>query len=327
MRPSDEAVAASQRTLRALVGAVERRVRGQRTIIERLVVTLAAGGHALVEGVPGLAKTLTVRTLAEAIGARFSRVQFTPDLLPADILGTQIFHPQRGEFTVREGPIFAEIVLADEVNRAPAKVQSALLEAMEERQVTLGDGTHPLPSPFFVLATQNPIEHEGTHPLPDAQLDRFLVRLRIDYPTRDDERALLDGDDVRRTVIEPVCTPAEMLELQATVPLVHAEEAVKDYVVDLIRATREGASAALGAAKGRARWIEQGASPRATLALLRAARAEALLRGRGFVTPDDVRALAVPVLGHRIVRTYEAEAEGLDADAIVAKLLATVPVP
>ncbi len=321
MKPSDEAVAASQRTLAALVRAVELRVRGQRVVVERLVVTLAAGGHALVEGVPGLAKTLTVRTLADAIGARFSRVQFTPDLLPADILGTQIFHPQRGEFTVREGPIFAEIVLADEVNRAPAKVQSALLEAMEERQVTLGDGTHPLPSPFFVLATQNPIEHEGTHPLPDAQLDRFLMRLRIDYPSRDDERALLDGDDVRTTVVTPVCTPAEMLELQATVPRVHAEDSVKDYIVDLIRATREGA------AKGRTKWIEQGASPRATLALLRAARAQALLRGRGFVTPDDVRALAVPVLGHRIVRTYEAEAEGLDADGIIAKLLATVPVP
>jgi MoxR-like ATPase len=321
MKPSDEAVDAAQCTLAALVGAVERRVRGQRVVVERLVVTLAASGHALVEGVPGLAKTLTVRTLADAIGARFSRVQFTPDLLPADILGTQIFHPQRGEFTVREGPIFAEIVLADEVNRAPAKVQSALLEAMEERQVTLGDGTHPLPSPFFVLATQNPIEHEGTHPLPDAQLDRFLMRLRIDYPSRDDERALLDGDDVRTTVVTPVCTPSEMLELQATVPRVHAEDAVKDYVVDLIRATREGAT------KGRTRWIEQGASPRATLALLRAARAQALLRGRGFVTPDDVRTLAVPVLGHRIVRTYEAEAEGLDADGIIAKLLATVPVP
>jgi MoxR-like ATPase len=308
--------------LREAIGAV---IVGQRYLVDRLLVGLLTGGHVLLEGVPGLAKTLAIRTLGQAIDATFRRIQFTPDLLPADLVGTLVYNPSSGAFTTKKGPIFAQLVLADEINRAPAKVQSALLEAMQEHQVTIGDETHPLPEPFLVLATQNPIEQEGTYPLPEAQIDRFMLKLRVGYPTREEERQILDRmattSDGRR--IEAVVRPADILAARAVVDEVYVDDKIKEYVVDVVFATRDPEAAGLDLAP----LIEYGASPRATIALTLAAKAHALLDGRGYVTPQDVKSIGPDVLRHRVIPTYEAEAEEVDADAIVRRVFEGVPVP
>ena len=308
-----------------LLAEVGRFVVGQRSMVERVLLGVLAGGHVLVEGVPGLAKTLTVRALAGALGCAFQRIQFTPDLLPADLVGTQVWNPGTRTFEVKKGPIFANVVLADEVNRAPAKVQSALLEAMQERQVTLGEETFPLPDPFVVLATQNPIEQEGTYPLPEAQVDRFMLKVLAGYPSRDDERELLDRapeDDVARAT--RVASPEALRAARGLVREIWMDPRVKDYVVSVVLATREPRAFGLAALEP---WVEWGASPRATQHLALAARTLAFLRHRPFATPDDVKAVALDVLRHRIVLSYEAEAEELTADAIVARVLEAVPVP
>ena len=297
---------------------------GQRPMMAGLLLGLVTGGHILLEGVPGLAKTLAVRTLAAAVDTGFKRIQFTPDLLPADIVGTTIYRRETGEFTVKRGPVFSNIVLADEINRAPAKVQSALLEAMQERQVTIGDETFPLPHPFLVLATQNPIEQEGTYPLPEAQVDRFLLKLRVGYPTEDEERQILErmaGREIPR--IEPVITPAEIDSIAAAAGTVFMDEKIKTYILNLVFATREPQRFGLNLAP----LIAYGASPRATLALTQLSRARALMRGRAFVIPEDVKAVGPEVLRHRVLITYEAEAEDLTSDDIVTTLLDHVDVP
>jgi MoxR-like ATPase len=294
-------------------------------MVERLLICLLTGGHALLEGVPGLAKTLTVRTLAETVDAHFARIQFTPDLLPADVIGTQVYEQATGTFAVKRGPVFTNILLADEINRAPAKVQSALLEAMQERQVTIGGETFPLEAPFLVLATQNPIEQEGTYPLPEAQVDRFMLKLRVGYPSRDDEREIMRrmaaGDAIP---VAKVATPPQLLAARARIAGLHLDARVADYVVDLVHATRAPAEfgmSELGA------LVQFGASPRATIALAQASRAHAFLRGRAFVTPDDVKAIAPDVLRHRVLTTFEAEADGVTADDVVARVLERVAVP
>lgn len=305
---------------------VQKRVIGQDMMVDRLLIGLLTGGHVLLEGVPGLAKTLTVRTLADVLHASFSRIQFTPDLLPADVVGTMIFDAQHQVFTPRKGPIFAQIVLADEVNRAPAKVQSALLEAMQERQVTIGGETFKLPEPFLVLATQNPIENEGTYPLPEAQLDRFLLKVHVGYPTRTEEREVLEQVSVESDLrdVTRLAEPAQVLAARKEITKLHLDPRLADYIVDLVRATREPATVGLGALQG---MIAYGASPRASIALAQTSRAHAYLRGRDFVTPEDIQALAPDVLRHRVVLTFDAEADGLDADAVVRQVLAAVPVP
>ncbi len=296
---------------------------GQREVVRRLLIGLLCDAHLLIEGVPGLAKTTVVKALARSMAAKFSRIQFTPDLLPADIIGTRIY--AGGQFTTRLGPIFAQIVLADEINRAPAKVQSALLEAMQERQVTIGDETFPLPRPFLVLATQNPIEQEGTYPLPEAQTDRFLMKIRIDYPPAADERLILDRALARsQGEINPVLSAEALMRAQAALDGVHMDDRLKDYCVSLVRATRDPAAAGISSLGG---LIEVPASPRATLALAAGARAQAFLEGRAFVTPQDVKSIAPDVLRHRLVPSYEAEAENLGSDALVARLLEHVQVP
>ena len=297
---------------------------GQRDMLEKLLVGLLADGHILLEGVPGLAKTTAVSTLARAVDASFARLQFTPDLLPADLVGTQIYDQRSGEFRVRKGPVFAHIVLADEINRSPAKVQSALLEAMQERQVSLGGVSHPLPSPFLVLATQNPLEQEGTYPLPEAQADRFMLKVKIDYPEREEEREILrriSGEAL--PAVDPVCSIAQIEEARGWVRRILLEKKVEDYILDLVAATRNPAAVGLPEL---APLIEYGASPRATIFLARAARAQAFLRRRGFVTPDDVKRIARDVLRHRIGLSFEAEAEEVDADALVDRLLERIEV-
>ncbi|HXE57506.1 MAG TPA: AAA family ATPase [Gemmatimonadales bacterium] len=308
-----------------VVREVSRRIVGQEAMIERLLIGLLTGGHILLEGVPGLAKTLAVRTLAEIIHASFSRIQFTPDLLPADLIGTMIFDQKTGEFHVKRGPIFAQIILADEINRAPAKVQAALLEAMQEKQVTIGGTTYPLEEPFLVLATQNPIEQEGTYPLPEAQLDRFMLKVRVSYPSRDEEKeVLLRMGGGREIPIERLLEPSAILGARASIAELYLDQKIVDYIVDLVRATRDPGLAGAGDLKP---LIAFGASPRASLALAQAARAHAFLRGRDYVAPEDVRALAPDVLRHRVVLTFEAEAEDLDSDRIIARLLEAVPAP
>jgi MoxR-like ATPase len=308
--------------LREEVGNV---IVGQRYLIDRLLVGLLANGHVLLEGVPGLAKTTAVKTVAQAIHASFRRVQFTPDLLPADLVGTLIYNPRDGGFTTKKGPIFAQIVLADEINRAPAKVQSALLEAMQEHQVTIGDETHALPEPFLVLATQNPIEQEGTYPLPEAQVDRFMLKLRVGYPTREEERQILERMALTQVdgVVKAVVTPDEILAARALVDQIYVDDKIKDYIVSLVFATREPAAAGLDFAQ----LVQYGASPRATLALTLAAKANAFLNGRGYVTPQDVKTVGPDVLRHRIIVSYEAEAEEVDSDEIVRRVFDGVPVP
>jgi MoxR-like ATPase len=308
--------------IQAEVGKV---IVGQTYMIERILIGLLTGGHVLLEGVPGLAKTLTVRTLCDAIHAKFARIQFTPDLLPADVIGTVIYNQQKGEFTSKLGPVFANLVLADEINRAPAKVQSALLEAMQERQVTIGDKTYPLPDPFIVMATQNPIEQEGTYPLPEAQIDRFMLMCKVGYPTREDERRIMDRmTGVVPAKAEQVVTPTELLEGRKIINQIYVAEKVKDYIVDVVFATREPARHGL---KDLAPLIEYGASPRASIALNLAARAHAFLRHRGYVTPEDVKAVGHDVLRHRVVLTYEADAEEVTAEQVVRRVFEVVEVP
>ncbi len=305
--------------------AIATRVVGQRGLVDRLLIGLLTGGHVLLEGVPGLAKTLTVRTLAEAIHGSFHRIQFTPDLLPADVVGTLVWNEGTRDFETKRGPIFANVVLADEVNRAPAKVQSALLEAMQERQVTIGERTHALPVPFLVLATQNPIEHEGTYPLPEAQVDRFMFKLRVAYPSRAEEREVLRrmADD-ELAVVDAVVEPARILDARRRLADIYLDERIEDYILDLVRSTREPEEAGLGEV---APWLEYGASPRATIYLARGARAHAFLDGRSYVVPDDVRAIARDVLRHRLVLTFRAEADRIDPERILDRLLEAVAVP
>ena len=301
------------------------RVVGQEYMIDRLLISLLTGGHVLLEGVPGLAKTLTVRTLAETIATTFSRIQFTPDLLPADVVGTQIYDQPTGQFMVKKGPIFANIILADEINRAPAKVQAALLEAMQEKQVTIGGTTYKLDEPFLVLATQNPIEQEGTYPLPEAQVDRFMLKLRVGYPTRDEEKEIMRRMSSGHAInVRHVATPEAILEARGRIADLYMDDRIVDYIVDIVHATREPEAAGL---KDLAPLIEFGASPRATISLAQASRAHAFLRGRAFVTPDDVKALAPDVLRHRVLTTFEAEAEEVTSDEIVKRVLAKVESP
>ncbi len=308
--------------LREEIGKV---VVGQRTLVDRLLMGILANGHVLLEGVPGLAKTLSVKTLARTIAAAFSRIQFTPDLLPADLVGTLIYNPRDSSFTTKKGPIFANIVLADEINRAPAKVQSALLEAMEERQVTIGDTSFPLPDPFLVLATMNPIEQEGTYPLPEAQVDRFMLKLSVGYPTREEEREILArmATTNHGPQASPVVTPAEIIAARGLVDAIYMDDKVRDYVLDLVFATRDPKAFKLDLAP----YIQYGASPRATLYLTLAAKAHAFLQGRGYVTPQDVKSVGSDVLRHRIIVTYEAEAEEITAETIVKRLFDGLPVP
>jgi MoxR-like ATPase len=313
----------------ALLGEIRKVIVGQTTLVERLVIGLLADGHLLLEGVPGLAKTLAVRTLARGVDASFSRIQFTPDLLPADLIGTLIFNPKLQEFTVRRGPVFAHLVLADEINRAPAKVQSALLEAMQERQVTIGDSTAPLPDPFLVLATQNPIEQEGTYPLPEAQVDRFLMKLKVGYPTKADERLILErmGENTESQLsagVSPVLTPEDIRNLRSLVRGIYADERIKGYLVELVAATRDPKTYGLPELGD---FVSYGASPRATLALLATARAHAFLQGRGYVVPEDVKDVAPDVLRHRVLLSYEAEAENVTSDQVITKILERVEVP
>ena len=303
---------------------IAKAVIGQDAVVERLLVALLANGHVLLEGMPGLAKTLLIKSLGTALGVQFERVQFTPDLLPSDVVGTMIFSPKNGEFTAHRGPIFANLVLADEINRAPAKVQSALLEAMQERQVTIGGQTHPLPKPFFVMATQNPVEQEGTYPLPEAQTDRFLFKLIVDYPSAAEESTMVLrwGQVTKQPALVPASSGEELLELRAQVDQIHVSPAVHNYILALVRATRaltEGAAAQ--------RLLTFGASPRASLALYQATRALAWLRGLDFVSPALVQEIAPDVLRHRIGLTYEAEAKEITADKIVAQVIATTPSP
>ncbi|HEY2848848.1 MAG TPA: MoxR family ATPase [Gemmatimonadaceae bacterium] len=304
---------------------VAKRVVGQDTMVERLIISLLTGGHVLLEGVPGLAKTLTVRTLAETVNTAFSRIQFTPDLLPADVVGTQIYDQSTGKFSVKQGPIFANIVLADEINRAPAKVQAALLEAMQEKQVTIGGTTFHLEEPFLVLATQNPIEQEGTYPLPEAQVDRFMLKLHVGYPSRDEEKEIMRRMAGGAAIaVQAVATPKAIMAARARIAGLFLDERIVDYIVDLVSATRAPGDYKLA---DLASLIEFGASPRATIALAQSSRAHAFLRGRDFVSPDDVKAMAPDVLRHRVLLTYEAEAESVTSDEVVRRVLDAVPSP
>ena len=291
---------------------------GQAKLVDRLILAMATGGHILLEGVPGLAKTLSVNTLAKTLGLEFRRISFTPDLLPADVVGTLIYSPKTGEFTPKKGPVFTNLLLADEINRAPAKVQSALLESMQERQVTIGDETYPLPSPFLVLATQNPIEQEGTYPLPEAQVDRFMFKCLVETPSKADERRIMQrfAESSELPVAEKVCSVSDVEELRNTINEVYCDEKVGDYILDIVFKTREKNA-----------YIQNGASPRATLALNLAARGNALLHGRAYATPQDVKEVVHDVLRHRILMTYEAEAEGVASDQMIDRILAEVPVP
>ena len=310
------------RPLREEMGLV---IVGQTHLLDRLLIALLTNGHVLLEGVPGLAKTLALKTLANCISLRFKRLQFTPDMLPADIVGTMIYNPQDGAFRTKHGPIFSNLILADEINRAPAKVQSALLEAMQERQVTIGDETYPLPAPFLVLATQNPLEQEGTYPLPEAQIDRFMMKVIVDYPTRGEERAILDAMATTEPMIVPraVVTTSQVAAARHVVNMLFVDDKVRDYIVDIVLATRPPIAAGLNL-NG---YVQTGASPRATIALTLAARAMAFLNGRHFVTPQDVKTVAMDVLRHRVSVTYEAEAENVTSENVIEKILNTLPVP
>ncbi|MBI3820088.1 MAG: MoxR family ATPase [Planctomycetes bacterium] len=312
--------------LRDILREVESVIVGQRSLLDGMLIGILADGHVLLEGLPGLAKSLAVSTLAATVGGTFRRIQFTPDLLPSDLVGTQVYNPKTGDWTVREGPVFANFVLADEINRAPAKVQSALLEAMQERQVTLAGETRPLPSPFLVLATQNPIEQEGTYPLPEAQLDRFMLKIVVGYPSKQEERAILDrmATSAAKPHARKVVSTEQLLMARRLLDTIYVDEKVKNYIVDVVFATRKPADYGM---KDLAPLIQYGASPRATIALTQAARARAFLEGRGFVTPQDVKSVGMSVLRHRVITTYEAEAEGLTSTDVIQKTFDTVPVP
>jgi MoxR-like ATPase len=312
--------------LREVVREVESVVVGQKGLVDGLLTGLLADGHVLLEGVPGLAKTLAVQSLAQSLGGTFRRIQFTPDLLPSDLVGTQVYNPRTGEWAVREGPVFGNFVLADEINRAPAKVQSALLEAMQERQVTLAGETRRLPAPFVVLATQNPIEHEGTYPLPEAQVDRFMLKVVVGYPDKDEERRIVRRMATNRPkpAARQVATPEQVLAARELLDAVYVDDKVLGYVVDVVFATRRPDEAGLAPLKP---LILYGASPRASIALTQAARARAFLEGRGFVTPEDVKAIGLDVLRHRVITTYEAEAVGVDSVQVIRRVFDNVPVP
>ncbi len=325
VRALNELVAKESAFVDDLTQEIGKVVVGQTYMVERILMGLLTGGHVLLEGVPGLAKTLTVRTICDAITARFSRIQFTPDLLPADVVGTTIYNQQKGEFTSKLGPIFANLVLADEINRAPAKVQSALLEAMQERQVTLGDTSYKLPDPFIVMATQNPIEQEGTYPLPEAQMDRFMLMIKVGYPTRDEELKIMDRMTASvRASANPVTDPTRLLDARRVVQDIYVDERVKNYIVDVVLSTRNPEEQGM---RDLGPLIEYGASPRASIALNLAARAHAFLRHRGYVTPEDVKAVGPDVLRHRVVLSYEAEAEEVTAEDVVRRVFEVVEVP
>jgi MoxR-like ATPase len=325
MRASREIVAENSAWIGPLREEMARVIVGQKHLLDRLLIALLTNGHVLLEGVPGLAKTLALKSLASCIAVRFKRLQFTPDMLPADIVGTMIYNPQDGGFRTKHGPIFSNLILADEINRAPAKVQSALLEAMQERQVTIGDETYPLPMPFLVLATQNPLEQEGTYPLPEAQIDRFMMKVIVDYPTRAEERSILDAMATTEPLIVPraVVSASQILDARHVVNLLFVDDKVRDYIVDIVLATRPPIAAGLEL-NG---YVQNGASPRATIALTLAARAMAFLSGRYFVTPQDVKTVAMDVLRHRVSVTYEAEAENVTSRDVIEKILNTLPVP
>ncbi len=298
---------------------------GQSELIDRLIIGLLTNGHILLEGVPGLAKTLTIQTLSQALSINFQRIQFTPDLLPADLVGTLIYNQKEGDFIIKKGPIFSNIILADEINRAPAKVQSALLEAMQERQVTIGEETFILPKPFLVMATENPVEQEGTYPLPEAQVDRFMLKICVDYPSREEERIILERMAHAKPLnpIQSVITPEQILSARKVVDEIYIDDKIKNYIVDIIFATREPDQAGLSINE----YIKYGASPRATISLTLAARAQAFIEGRGYVTPQDVKSVAPDVLRHRIILSYEAEAEEITSDKLIKEILAEIPVP
>jgi MoxR-like ATPase len=320
-----ERVERESATVRRVREEVERVIVGQKSLVDRLLVGLLCNHHVLIEGVPGLAKTLSVTTLAKAIRASFQRIQFTPDLLPADLIGTLIYNPKSGEFTPRRGPIFANLILADEINRAPAKVQSALLEAMQERQITIGDETHRLPEPFMVLATQNPIEQEGTYPLPEAQVDRFMLKLKVTYPSKAEEHQILRrmATSAPRLDVNPALSPEDVTRLRRLVDDIYMDEKIEEYIVNLVHATRQPQEYGLAIGD----LIQYGASPRATIYMVMAARACAFLDGRGYVTPQDVKSVAMDVLRHRVIVTYEAEAEEKAPEDIIQQVLDTVEVP
>ncbi len=308
-----------------LLAEINKVMVGQEALVERVLIALLADGHVLLEGVPGLAKTLLIQTVSETINAGFSRIQFTPDLLPADLIGTQIYSPQTGDFRVHQGPIFSNLVLADEINRAPAKVQSALLEAMQERQITIGDKSFKLDDLFLVLATQNPIEQEGTYPLPEAQVDRFMLKVKVDYPSRSEERLIVDRmTGAILPNVHPIISPDEILHARKIVRGIYVDEKIKEYVIDLVIATRQPAQSGLPEL---ANLIEFGASPRASINLVNASRAHAFLKGRGFVTPEDIKQIAPDVLRHRIITNYEAEAENITSDHLVQRILDHTDVP
>ena len=313
------------RFIPALRAEMEKVIVGQKYLVDRLIIGLLANGHVLLEGVPGLAKTLSVKTLAAALNTSFQRIQFTPDLLPADLIGTLVYSPKDGNFTTKKGPIFANLILADEINRAPAKVQSALLEAMQERQVTIGTQTFPLPEPFLVLATENPIEQEGTYPLPEAQVDRFMLKLKITYPSIEEERRILDAMSVtnKHFSVSPVVHPESILSARKVVDEIYVDEKIKDYILSIVFATREPEKYKLQIKE----YIRYGASPRATIYLTLASRAHAFLQGRGYVTPQDVKSIAPDVLRHRLLVSYEAEAEELTSDVLISRILNELPVP
>ncbi len=321
----NEKIRETRTILDNLLKEVGKVIVGQQYLIERLLMGLLADGHILIEGVPGLAKTLSVRTLARAVQTKFQRVQFTPDLLPADLIGTLVYNPKDSNFTTRKGPIFANIILADEINRAPSKVQSALLEAMQERQVTIGENTFPLPKPFLVLATQNPIEQEGTYPLPEAQVDRFMLKLIVSYPNKREEKEILERMSTGRDIdVKPVMTPEKIFSLRELMHQIYVDEKVKDYILDIVFATREPEKYKLPELKP---LIAYGASPRASIMLTVAAKTNAFLKGRGFVTPDDVKQIGMDVLRHRVLVTYEAEAEETTSEQIIQKIFDQIEVP
>lgn len=308
-----------------LLTSVRRVIVGQDYLLERLLLGLLSGGHVLIQGVPGLAKTLSVKTLASSVNTKFQRIQFTPDLLPADLIGTLVYNPKDGVFTTKKGPIFSNIVLADEINRAPSKVQSALLEAMQERQVTIGENTFPLQEPFLVLATQNPIEQEGTYPLPEAQVDRFMLKLEVNYPTRKEEKEILERMTTGTSIdVTPVMNPEDILRIRKLVDKIYIDDRVKEYILDIVFATRNPENYKLKELKP---LISYGASPRATINLTRAAKAHAFLKGRSYVTPEDVKQIGMDVLRHRVLITYEAEAEEVRSEDIVNKIFDLIEVP
>lgn len=325
IRALNDRITKEAELVQRLTGEIGKVIVGQQLLIERLLVGLLANGHVLLEGVPGLAKTMSVEALSDTISAQFRRIQFTPDLLPADLIGTTVYRPQDGTFVVKKGPIFANIILADEINRAPAKVQSALLEAMQERQVTIGEETHALEDPFLVLATQNPIEQEGTYPLPEAQLDRFMLKVKVDYPSKTEEREIMERmafTEVDRKIV-PVMSPEDVVRLRKLVDEIYMDPKIKDYIVDLVFATRRPEEYGIDVKN----FIEYGASPRATICLALASKAYAFIQGRGYVTPFDVKSIGMDVLRHRVVISYEAEAEELTSDDVIKRIFDEVPIP